>query len=79
MSELNMELSSGIAAFEAKEFSRSGDLDPLRQIVQEGKARWLAAAQGLLALAPAARDAAVNALLEKDTVPAPQRGAAATV
>ena len=66
-----------VVAYE--QFSRSGDLDPLRQIVQERKARWLAAAQGLLALAPAARDAAVNALLEKDTVPAPQRGAAATV
>jgi hypothetical protein len=62
-----------LAAYER--FSRSGDLDPLRQVVQEGKARWLATAQGLLALAPAAREAGVNALLEDDTARAPQRGA----
>lgn len=55
-------------------FSRSGDLDPLRLAVQEGKARWLATAQGLLALAPAAREAGINALLEFDTAGAPQRG-----
>jgi len=50
-----------LAAYE--KFARSGDLGPLRQVVQEGKARWLATAQGLLALNPAAREAAMESLL----------------
>lgn len=46
-----------------EQLSRSGDLGPLRQVVQEGKARWLATAQGLLALNPVARAAAMESLL----------------
>lgn len=62
-----------LAAYE--QFSRSGDLGALRLVVQEGKERWLATAQGLLALAPAAREAGVNALLETGAAGALQRGA----
>jgi hypothetical protein len=52
-------------ALEAYEhFLRAGAPDRLWRVVGEGKERWLAAARGLLALDPAARDAAVAALLE---------------
>ena len=44
-------------------FLRDGDLGQLHQVVQEGKARWLATAQGLLALNPAAREVAMKSLL----------------
>jgi len=50
-----------LAAYE--QFLRDGDLGPLHQVVQEGKARWLATAQGLLALNPAAREVAMESLL----------------
>jgi hypothetical protein len=44
-------------------FLRCGELDSLGQVVREGKERWLAAARGLLALNPADREAAMEALL----------------
>ncbi|HEX6321605.1 MAG TPA: hypothetical protein VFZ84_22265 [Burkholderiales bacterium] len=44
-------------------YLRCGDLDCLWQAVREGKERWLAAARGLLALNPADRGAAMEALL----------------
>ena len=44
-------------------FLRSGALDRLWQVVHEGKERWLASARELLALSPAAREAALQALL----------------
>lgn len=50
-----------LAAYE--QFSRSGDLDPLRQVASEGKERWLECARGLFALSPAAREAALESLL----------------
>lgn len=46
-------------------FLRCGDLGRLRQAAHAGKERWLATARGLLALAPEARDAAIDALLEE--------------
>jgi len=45
-------------------FSRSGDPGRLRQVVREGKERWLAVARSLLALDPGARQSALDALLE---------------
>ncbi len=52
-------------ALEAYEhFLHDGALDPLWQVVHEGKERWLATARGLLALDPAARETAMEALLE---------------
>ena len=54
-------------ALEAYEhFLRSGTLERLAQVVRDGKERWLATAQGLLALEPAAREAAMVALLAED-------------
>ena len=44
-------------------YLRCGDLDGLWQAAREGKERWLAAARGLLALNPADRGAALEALL----------------
>jgi len=44
-------------------FLRSGALDRLWQVVHEGRERWLERARGLLALNPAARDAAMESLL----------------
>jgi hypothetical protein len=44
-------------------YLRCGDLDGLWQAVREGEERWLAAARGLLALNPADRGAALEALL----------------
>ena len=44
-------------------FLRCGALDRLWQVVREGKERWLASARELLALSPAAREAALQALL----------------
>ncbi len=44
-------------------FLRYGDLDRLWQVVREGKERWLATARALLALDPAARESAIEALL----------------
>lgn len=52
-------------ALEAHEhFLRCGALDRLGQVVRAGKERWLATAKGLLALPPAARETAMEALLE---------------
>ncbi len=52
-------------ALEAYEqFLRVGALDRLWRVTGEGKERWLATARSLLALDPAARDAALAALLE---------------
>jgi len=44
-------------------FLRSGALDRLWQVVHEGRERWLERARGLLALNPAAREAAMECLL----------------
>jgi len=44
-------------------FLRCGDLYPLGRVVNEGKERWLECARGLLAVNPAAREAALEALL----------------
>jgi hypothetical protein len=44
-------------------FLRYGTLDRLWQVVGEGKERWLECARGLLALNPAAREAAMESLL----------------
>jgi len=44
-------------------FLRSGAPDRLWQVVREGKERWLECARGLLALNPAAREAAMECLL----------------
>ena len=44
-------------------FLRSGALDRLRQVVHEGRERWLECARGLLALNPAEREAAMASLL----------------
>jgi hypothetical protein len=52
-------------ALEAYEhFLRCGTLDRLGHVVREGKERWLATAKGLLALQPAARETAMESLLE---------------
>ncbi len=47
---------------------RDGDLGPLRLVVREGAERWLATGRELLALDPAAREAALCAWLD-DTQP----------
>ena len=61
-------------------FLRDGSLAHLLQVAHDGRQRWLAAAQRLLAPDPAGRDAAIDALLEKaGERPAGQAGAAATV
>jgi hypothetical protein len=53
-------------ALEAYEhFLRDGDLDRLWQVVREGKEHWLATARGLLALDPASRESAIEALLDE--------------
>jgi len=44
-------------------FLRSGALDRLWQVVHEGREHWLERARGLLALNPAAREAAMESLL----------------
>ena len=44
-------------------FMRCGAPDRLWQVAREGKERWLASARELLALSPAAREAALQALL----------------
>ncbi|HET9734651.1 MAG TPA: hypothetical protein VFP62_05220 [Burkholderiales bacterium] len=46
-----------------EEFVRSGAPDRLWQAVREGSERWLECARGLLALTPAEREAALEALL----------------
>jgi hypothetical protein len=46
-----------------EDFLRSGAPDRLRQVVREGEERWLECARGLLALSPAAREAAMESLL----------------
>ena len=51
-------------ALEAYEhFLRHGTLDRLRQVVREGKERWLEVARWLVALDPAARESAIEGLL----------------
>ena len=77
MSGLDMELASGIAAFDAprrqlfpqaleayEHFLRCGALDRLWHVVREGNERWLTTARELLALDPAARETAMEALLQ---------------
>jgi len=44
-------------------FLRAGTLDRLWQVAREGRERWLAGARALLALNPAAREAAIESLL----------------
>jgi len=51
-------------------FLRSGVPDRLWQVVREGKERWLETARGLLALNPAAREAAMDCLLPPSARPA---------
>ena len=51
-----------IEAYDA--FLRGGSLEPLFEAVQAGREKWLATARGFLALAPRAREEAINALLE---------------
>jgi len=46
-----------------EQFLRSGAPDQLWRVVNEGKERWLECARGLLALNPAAREAAMESLL----------------
>jgi hypothetical protein len=46
-----------------EQFVRRGTPEGLRQVVREGKERWLDCARGLLALNPAAREAALDSLL----------------
>jgi hypothetical protein len=46
-----------------EDFVRCGAADRLWQVVREGKERWLECARGLLALSPAAREAALESLL----------------
>jgi hypothetical protein len=46
-----------------EEFLRSGATDRLWRAVREGGERWLECARGLLALNPAGREAALEALL----------------
>ncbi len=58
-------------ALEAYEdFLRSGALDRLWRVVREGRERWLECARGLLALNPAAREAAMASLLAPPARPA---------
>ena len=45
-------------------FCATAPLDRLWQVVREGEERWLATARELLALGPAARETAIDALLE---------------
>ena len=45
------------------DYARSGSADRLWQVVREGQERWLEAARNLLALTPAARESALEALL----------------
>jgi hypothetical protein len=51
------------AAAAYEHFLKHGSRDRLWQVVREGKERWLATARGLLALEPAARENAMQALL----------------
>lgn len=50
-----------LAAYE--DYARNGATDRLRRVVDEGRERWLESARRLLALTPAAREAALEALL----------------
>lgn len=52
------------AADAYEHYVRGGSLERLSQVAQEGKERWLARARGFLALAPAAREDALQALLK---------------
>jgi hypothetical protein len=45
------------------DYARGGSEDRLWQVVREGRERWLEAARRLLALTPAEREAALEALL----------------
>jgi hypothetical protein len=51
-------------------FLRCGEPDRLRHVVREGEERWLACARDLLALNPAAREAALASLLPPSARPA---------
>jgi len=58
-------------ALEAYEhYLRGGGFDRLWQVVREGQERWLACARDLLALNPAAREAALASLLPPSARPA---------
>jgi hypothetical protein len=60
-------------ALEAYEhFLRCGAPDRLWSIVREGEERWLATARELLALSPAARETAMEALLGDASARAPR-------
>lgn len=60
-----------IGAYE--DFLRSDSLDALERVVRNGKARWLAEARQLLALDPAGREAAIEAMLAADPAPSTAR------
>jgi hypothetical protein len=53
-----------------EQLARGGVPDRLWQVVREGRERWLASARGLLALSPAAREAAMDSLLPASARPA---------
>ncbi len=56
-------------------FLRHGTLERLWRAVREGKERWLAAARGLLALDPAGRGTAIEAMLGDGSAPSGARAA----
>jgi hypothetical protein len=56
-----------LAAYE--HFLRSGSLEALAHVVREGKERWLAEGRRLLALDPAGREAAIEAMLAAASAP----------
>lgn len=60
-----------IAAYE--HFLRSGSTEALAQVVREGKSRWRAEAQALIALDSADREAAIEAMLAPDEALAARR------
>jgi hypothetical protein len=51
-------------------YLRGGGFDRLWQVVREGEERWRECARGLLALSPAAREAALDSLLPPSARPA---------
>ena len=57
-----------VAAYQ--QYLQSGNLRALADVVQEGKDRWLAVARRLLALDPAGRESAIEAMLAAATVSA---------
>jgi hypothetical protein len=57
-----------VAAYQ--HYLQSGSTGALARVVQEGQDRWLAVARRLLALDPAGREAAIEAMLSADAPPA---------